>query len=85
MRGCGRGQRRLQRRTFDHINHRPPHRRTPTDSTATAPPVTVTNQVHPAAVDVTLNATLPKRISETTVERDAQRNIVKSVTVEKDA
>lgn len=46
---------------------------------------TVTNQVQPAAVDVTLTATLPKRISETTVERDAQRNITRSVTTERDA
>ena len=53
----------------------------------TTPPQTVhvTNEVQPASVDVSVTATLPRRTSETTVERDAQRNIVKSVTVEKDA
>lgn len=39
----------------------------------------------PAAVDVSVTATLPKRISEITVERDAQRNITRSVTTERDA
>ncbi len=53
--------------------------------TTTAPAVNVTNQVQPAAVDVNVNATLPQRISETVVERDAQRNIVRSVTTERDA
>ena len=53
--------------------------------TTTAPLVNVTNQVQPAAVDVSVTATLPKRISETTVERDAQRNITRSVTTERDA
>lgn len=53
--------------------------------TQAAPTVNVTNQVQPAAVQVDLKTTLPKRVSETVIERDAQKNITRSTTTERDA
>jgi len=53
--------------------------------TSTAPDVNVINQVQPAAVQVDLKATLPARVSETVIERDAQKNITRSTTTERDA
>jgi hypothetical protein len=47
--------------------------------------VTVNNEVHPAAVAVEVAATMPTRVSETVIERDAQKNIVRSTTIERDA
>ena len=53
--------------------------------TSAAPTVHVTNQVQPAAVQVDLKTTLPARVSETVIERDAQKNITRSTTTERDA
>jgi lambda family phage portal protein len=53
--------------------------------TTPQPTVNVTNEVKPAAVDVSVRATLPARVSETTVERDALKNITRSITTERDA
>jgi hypothetical protein len=53
--------------------------------TSTAPTVNVVNQVQPAAVSVDLKTTLPARVSETVIERDAAKNITRSTTTERDA
>jgi lambda family phage portal protein len=53
--------------------------------TANAPEVNITNQVQPAAVSVDLKTSLPARVSETVIERDAAKNIVRSTTTERDA
>ena len=53
--------------------------------TTPQPTVNVTNQVQPAAVEVDVRATMPTRVSETVVERDAAKNIVRSTTTERDA
>ena len=53
--------------------------------TSVAPEVNITNQVQPAAVSVDLKTTLPARVSETVIERDAQKNIIRSTTTERDA
>ena len=46
--------------------------------------VNITNQVQPATVAVDIKATLPARQSETIIERDAQKNIIRSTTTERD-
>lgn len=53
--------------------------------TTQAPDVTITNQVQPATVSVDVKATMPERISETVIERDKAKNIVRSTTTERDA
>ena len=53
--------------------------------TASAPEVNITNQVQPATVSVDLKTTLPTRVSETVIERDAAKNITRSTTTERDA
>lgn len=47
--------------------------------------VTVNNDVHPATVAVDVTATMPKRVSQTVIERDAKHHIVRSSTTERDA
>jgi len=53
--------------------------------TTPQPSVTVHNEVQPAQVAVDVRATMPARISETTVERGDGKNITRSVTIERDA
>lgn len=53
--------------------------------TTPQPSVTVNNDIHPADVSVDVRASMPARVSETVVERDAAKNIVRSITTERDA